>query len=69
MQDGLDSGAFPPAPGRDELGMAYAAWALVHGIAMLRLTKLRERGPEQAAVDRAALQALMDGYRREAPLS
>jgi AcrR family transcriptional regulator len=37
IQRGLDAGDFKPAPGLGLYEMAYSAWGLVHGIAMLRL--------------------------------
>ena len=41
IQRGIDEGAFPVRPGFGLDEMAYAAWTLVHGIAMLRTTALR----------------------------
>lgn len=55
IQRGIDAGLFHERPGfgRDE--MAYAAWSLVHGIAMLRTTALRHFPVDLAASDRQVL--------------
>lgn len=55
IQRGIDAGLFHVRPGfgRDE--MAYAAWALVHGIAMLRTSALRHFPADLAASDHQAL--------------
>jgi AcrR family transcriptional regulator len=61
MQRGIDEGAFCVRPGfgRDE--MAYAAWSLVHGIAMLRVTALSEYAGDLDNADRQALANFMRG--------
>lgn len=61
IQRGIDAGVFRARPGfgRDE--MAYAAWALVHGIAMLRTSALRHFPADLAASDRQALLNFMRG--------
>jgi hypothetical protein len=41
--------------------MAYAAWALVHGIAMLRLTYLEQFPADFDVVDQEVLRTLSDG--------
>ena len=55
IQRGIDAGVFHVLPGfgRDE--MAYTAWSLVHGVAMLRTTALRHFPSDLAASDRQAL--------------
>ncbi len=61
IQRGIDAGIFRVRPGfgRDE--MAYAAWTLVHGIAMLRTTALRHFPTDLAASDRHVLQNFVRG--------
>lgn len=41
--------------------MAYSAWSLVHGIAMLRLTYLNDMPLDFSTSDREALQTLIGG--------
>jgi hypothetical protein len=48
-----------PGFGLDE--MAYAAWALVHGVAMLRTTALRYYPADLAANDHQVLENFMRG--------
>jgi AcrR family transcriptional regulator len=38
VQRGIDEGIYHPKPGFGAVEMAYALWALVHGMAMLRVT-------------------------------
>lgn len=61
VQRGIDEGAFQVRPGfgRDE--MAYAAWTLVHGIAMLRITALRAYPADLDAWDHQILLNFMRG--------
>lgn len=61
IQRGIDEDAFPVRPGfgRDE--MAYAAWTLVHGAAMLRTTALRHYAADLAAMDHQVLLNFMRG--------
>lgn len=61
IQRGIDLGAFPVRPdfGLDQMG--YAAWSLVHGIAMLRITALRPYPIDLTAFDDQALRNFMRG--------
>jgi AcrR family transcriptional regulator len=61
IQQGLDTGVFTARPAFRQQEMAYAAWALVHGIAMLRLTHLRLFPADFEAADREALSAFARG--------
>lgn len=61
IQAGIDSGDFHTRPNFGLQEMAYAAWSMVHGIAMLRLTILTDHGPGQMAVDHAVLDSLVRG--------
>ena len=61
IKRGIAAGEFPVRPsfGLDE--MAYAAWTLVHGIAMLRTTALRHYPFDMAAADEQVLRNFMRG--------
>lgn len=61
IRRGIAEGAFKPRPGYGWLEMAYAAWAMVHGIAMLRITSLRGFDYDFDAADRHALRSLYQG--------
>jgi AcrR family transcriptional regulator len=61
IQHGIDMGAFTCRPNFGMQEMAYAAWALVHGIAMLRLTRLGREGPDIRKTDQALLSNLVRG--------
>jgi AcrR family transcriptional regulator len=65
IQQGLESGVFTARPAFGQQEMAYAAWALVHGIAMLRLTHLRNFPADFAAADEEALAAFARGLKGE----
>jgi len=57
IQKGLEAGVFKPRAGFGLQEMAYAAWALVHGISMLRITYLRDFPIPFDTADREALSA------------
>ncbi len=61
IQRGIDLGAFPVRPGFGLDEMGYAAWTLVHGITMLRITALRPYPIDLAAFDDEALRNFMRG--------
>jgi hypothetical protein len=61
IQNGIDSGDFKVRVGYGLQEMAYAAWALVHGIAMLRLTYLEQFPADFDVVDQEVLRTLSDG--------
>jgi hypothetical protein len=61
IQRGIDEGVFPVRPGFGLDEMAYAAWALVHGVAMLRTTALRYYPTDLAASDHQVLLNFMRG--------
>jgi AcrR family transcriptional regulator len=61
IQRGIAEGVFTARPGYGWLEMAYTAWAMVHGIAMLRVTSLREFDYEFDPADREALHGLHYG--------
>jgi hypothetical protein len=41
VQKGIDAGAFHERPGYGRDEMAFNLWALVHGLSMLRVTRMR----------------------------
>jgi hypothetical protein len=55
IRRGIEEGVFPVRPGFGLMEMAYAAWVMVHGIAMLRLTSLRDYPLDFEAADRETL--------------
>lgn len=55
IQRGIDAGVFKVGSNFGLQEMAYAAWSLVHGIAMLRITFLSEYPIDFANADREAL--------------
>jgi AcrR family transcriptional regulator len=63
IQRGIDQGVFLPRPGFGLDEMAYAAWTLVHGIAMLRITALRPYPVDLDPMDDQALANFARGLR------
>jgi AcrR family transcriptional regulator len=61
IQRGIDAGVFLTTAEATAAEMAYTAWALVHGISMLRLSHLPENAMNFEAVDRAALEIFIKG--------
>jgi AcrR family transcriptional regulator len=61
IQRGIAEGVYTARPSYGWLEMAYAAWAMVHGIAMLRITSLEEFDQDFDAADRLALAVLHRG--------
>jgi AcrR family transcriptional regulator len=61
VQRGIDSGAFVVRSGFGLDEMAYAAWTLVHGMAMLRITSLRDYPADLDAADHQALANFLRG--------
>jgi AcrR family transcriptional regulator len=61
VQRGLDEGLFQRRAGYDLMEMAYTAWAMVHGISMLRLTYLTNQPVDFAVADDASLRTLISG--------
>jgi AcrR family transcriptional regulator len=66
IRRGIAEGAFVARPGFGLMEMAYAAWAMVHGIAMLRLTSLRGYPMDFEAADRATLRNFAAGLQSAA---
>lgn len=64
IQRGVTAGVFHPRPGFDVLGIALAAWAVVHGMAMLRVTNLRNFTTDWTQISRETLRAFGQGLMR-----
>ena len=67
VQTGIDLGEFRPRPGYGRDEMAFNLWALVHGIAVLRQTRLRYLDADHERLERSLLEALVDTFRRGEP--
>jgi len=63
VQAGIESGEFHARPGYGRDEMAYNLWALVHGLAVLRQTRLRNLEADFDTLHRALLGALVDEFR------
>jgi AcrR family transcriptional regulator len=63
IQRGIDEGVFRVRPGFGLDEMAYAAWTLVHGIAMLRITALRPYPGDLDSTDDQTLANFTRGLR------
>lgn len=63
VERGVAAGVFHTRPGFEALEIAYAVWAMVHGIAMLRITYLKDDPVNFQHADGEALRALYEGLR------
>lgn len=61
IEEGIAAGDFRTRPDYGVQEIAYAAWSLVHGISMLRLTYLKDFPLDFAAADRRALDTFARG--------
>ncbi len=61
VQRAREAGLIQPRAELSVMEAAYSLWAIVHGIAMLRITYLREMPMDFARADRAALEAIARG--------
>ena len=61
VQRCVDEGIYPTKPDFGVFAMAYASWAQVHGLAMLRITSGTQLPFDYAIVERATLQAFGQG--------
>jgi AcrR family transcriptional regulator len=62
VQKGIDAGVFHERPGYGRDEMAYNLWALVHGLSVLRTTRLRFMRADYDRVHRALLGALVEQF-------
>lgn len=63
VQRGVDEGMFKARPGYGAFEMAITAWAMVHGIAMLRIGHLRQAPADFAALERESLRRIGAGLK------
>jgi AcrR family transcriptional regulator len=61
VQAALDAGAINARAGFGQEEIAYGLWALVHGMATLQLTHLRQYNADFAAGDRGVVEAFVRG--------
>jgi AcrR family transcriptional regulator len=61
IRRGIEERVFITRPGFGLMEMAYAAWSTVHGIAMLRVTSLRDYPLDFETADREALRNFARG--------
>ena len=61
IQRGVDERVFKPKPGYGVFEMAFTAWAMVHGIAMLRIGNLRHFPGDFSAMEHEALRRIGAG--------
>lgn len=61
IQKGIEDNVFIAREDFGELDMAYMAWSLVHGVAMLRVSQMAFFPEEFAADDRMILQTAVSG--------
>ncbi|NLT35140.1 MAG: TetR/AcrR family transcriptional regulator [Gaiellales bacterium] len=63
VEKGIETGEFPSRPGFGVNEMSYALWAFVHGLAMLRHTRLRALEADFDALHRTLLEQLVATFR------
>lgn len=64
VQRALDSGVFHASPDYGKVGMTYSFWSLVHGLAILQATYLRQFKWDFSTADRHAIRTFIDGLSR-----
>lgn len=64
IQRALDSGLFQALPDYDKVGITYSFWSLVHGLAILQATYLRQFKWDFHTADRQAIRTFIEGLRR-----
>lgn len=67
IQRGVDAGVFKAKPGYSVFEMAFTTWAMVHGIAMLRIGHLRNYPGDIDAMGLEALRRIGAGLMVELP--
>ncbi len=63
LRTGIEAGVFKTRPGYDLSEMGYSTWALVHGLAMLRITHLQGYKSDFDNADRQALITFVQGLK------
>jgi hypothetical protein len=66
VREAVRAGELPVAPGRGATEIAYGCWAFVHGLAMLRLTRMRGVEADFDAKHRTLVASYVDSLRRRA---
>lgn len=64
VQRGIDAGVFHERPGYGRDEMAYNLWALVHGLSVLRMTRLRYMEADWERLYTSLLGALVEQFER-----
>jgi hypothetical protein len=67
VQPGIDAGVFHERPGYGRDEMAFNLWALVHGLAVLRMTRLRFLEADYDRLHRSLLGALVEQFEGPGP--
>jgi AcrR family transcriptional regulator len=67
IERGIEEGIFKPRPGYGALEMAFTAWAMVHGLAMLRIGHLRHFPGDFSATEREAMRRIGAGLMTDLP--
>ncbi len=62
VQRGIDAGVFHGRPGYGRDEMAHNLWALVHGLSVLRMTRLRYMEADYDRLYRSLLGALVEQF-------
>jgi len=63
VRAGLESGEFKAPANLDSDQLAYSLWALMHGLAVLRLTRLSNATEDIDATNRKVMQAAIEQLR------
>ncbi len=61
VQRALTDGLFQSRPGYGKVGITYSFWSLVHGLAILQATYLRQFKWDFPTADRQAIRTFIDG--------
>jgi AcrR family transcriptional regulator len=63
VRRGVEAGEIESGPGRGSAEIAYGCWAFVHGLAMLRLTRMRGVESDFDATHRVLVESFVDSLR------
>lgn len=63
VQRAIDAGAIQTRPDYGKVGITYGLWSLVHGLATLQATYMRQLKWDFARADRHALQTFIEGLK------
>lgn len=65
VQRAIDTGLFHTRPNYNKVGITYSLWSLVHGLAALQATYLRQFTWDFHTADRHALETFIDGLSKK----